>query len=142
MMGKPADQHRLAKTHVVERVGGAGDLRLLAFGEDDALGRDAHLGEDAAEPARHWIEPGGKLGDVAIHVDDRLARHARFHGRLGDGRRHMRDEPGIERSRDDVVGPVGDLPAEECGCDLVRHVLAGEFSQRIGGRDLHGLVDG
>ena len=140
--GQPADQHRLAETHVVERIGGAGDLRLLAFGEDDALGRIAHLGEDAAEPARHRIEPGGKLGNVAIHVDDRLARHARFHGRLGDGRRHVRDEPGIERGRNDVVGPVGDLPAEERGRDLVRHVLAGEFSQRIGRGDLHGLVDG
>ena len=142
MMGETADQHGLTEPQIVEGVGGACDLRLLAFGEDDALGRITDLGEDIAEPAGHRIEPGGELSNIAFHVDDRLAGHACFHGGLGDGRRHMRDEPGIERGRDDVVGPVGDLPAEERGRDLVRHVLAREFGQRIGGGDLHGFVDG
>jgi hypothetical protein len=85
----PPDQDRLAEALVVEGIGGAGDLRLLAFGEDDALGRIAHLGEDGVQPAGHGIEPARQPRHVAVQVDDRPAGDAGGHRRLGDGDRTL-----------------------------------------------------
>ena len=137
-----SDQDRLAQARVVEGVGGARDLRLLAFGEDDALGRIAHLGEDAVQPAGHGIEPARQPGHVALHVDDRPARNARSPSPPWRRRAALGDQARIERRRDDVVGAVLHLPAEEGGGDLVGHILARQLCQRLGGGDLHGLVDG
>ena len=53
--GMAADQDGPAEARIVEGVGGTGDLRLLAFGKDDALGLVPHLGEDAVQPAGHGI---------------------------------------------------------------------------------------
>ena len=137
-----ADQDGLPEPQVEEGVGGARNLRLLALGEDDALGCVAHLLDDVGKPACHRVEPAGELGRIPVHVDDRAARHAGLHGRLGDGEGHAADEPRVERRGDDVVGPVFHLPAQEGDGDLVGHLLARQLGERVGGGDLHGLVDG
>ena len=78
---------------------------------------------------------------VGLHVLDRLARHAGVHRRLRHRGRHVRNQPRIERHRDDVVRPELRPRAVGRG-DLVGHVLAGEFGERAGGGDLHLHVDG
>ena len=52
-----------------------------------------------------------------------------------------RDQPRIERHRDDVVGPEF-RPRPVGGGDLVGHVLARELGERLRGGDLHLHVDG
>src|SRR3546814_21124773 len=47
----------------------------------------------------------------------------------------------VERCRDDVLAPVVQAAAGIGGIDLVRHVAACQLGQRLGGGDLHGLVD-
>ena len=80
--------------------------------------------------------------DVAVHVDDRLARHARIHRGLGDRRRDVAHQARIERRGDDVFGPERRPATVEGGCDLIGHLLARQIGQRLGGGDLHRLVDG
>ena len=60
---------------------------------------------------------------------------------LRDRRRHVEDQPRIERHRDDVVRPELQPRAVDRG-DLVRHVLARQRGERAGGGDLHLHVDG
>ena len=64
-----------------------------------------------------------------------------FHRRLGDRHRNDVDEARIERRGDDVVAPEARPRAAIGGGDLVGHVLAREFGQRMGGGDLHLHVD-
>ena len=51
-----ADEERRAVALIEVGIGGADDSRLLALGEDDALGMIARLLERRGEPARHGIE--------------------------------------------------------------------------------------
>ena len=124
-----------------EARGRADDLLFLAFGEHDALGLPAQPLEHPREHAGHRIEPCAQRLAVGVHVDDRLAGDAGIHGGLGDCRRHRRDQPRIERHRDDVFGPVF-RPRSIGRRNLVRHVLARQLGERAGGRDLHLHVDG
>ncbi len=87
------------------------------------------------------IAPRRELRLVGAHVDDRPARDAGVHRRLGDRRRHRVDQARIERHRDDVVAPEARPRALIGGGDLVRHVLAGERGERLRRGDLHLHVD-
>ena len=69
------------------------------------LGKRAHALEDAVERAGDRIAPRRELRLVGAHVDDRPARDAGIHRRLGHRRRNRVDEARIERHRDDVVAP-------------------------------------
>ena len=124
-----------------EACGGADHLLLLAFREHHALRPPAQPLVDPLQHARDRIAARAQLRLIGLHVGDRLARHAGIHGGLGDRRRHVGDQPRIERHRDDVVGPVF-RPGAVGGGDLVRHVLARELGERAGGRDLHLHIDG
>ena len=126
---------------VHEARGGADHLLLLALREHDALGRAPQPLEHLLQHARDRIAPRLQRVAVGLHVGDRLARHAGVHRGLRHRGRHMRDQPRIERHRDDVVR--SELrPRAIGGGDLVGHVLAGELGERAGGGDLHLHVDG
>ena len=88
------------------------------------------------------IEAARQRAAVLRHVGDRLARHAGIHRRLRHRRRHRRDQARIERHRHDVFRPVAQPAAGIGAVDLVGHVLARQLGQRLGGGDLHLLVDG
>ena len=79
---------------------------------------------------------------VAAHVDDRPARDAAIHGGARDRGRNGVDQARIERHRNDVFAPETRPRALIGGRDFVRHVLARQRRQRLGGGDLHFLVDG
>ena len=121
--GFAADQQRRAEPLVHEARRGADHLLLLALGEDDAPRLPAQPLVHALQHAGDRIAPRAQLLPVGVHVDDRPARDLRVHRRLRHRRRNVRDQPRIERHRNDVVGPVFRPRAVGRG-DLVGHVLA------------------
>ena len=135
-----ADELRGAEPLLHEIRGRANDLLLLAFREHHALGLAPEPLEHPREHAGDRIESHAQLVTVAVHVDDRFARHPGIHRGAGDRQRHRRDQPGIERHRNDVFRPVFRARAVGGG-DLVGHVLARQLGQRSRGRDLHLHVD-
>ena len=64
-----------------------------------------------------------------------------IHRRLGDRGRDDLHQPRIERRRDDVIGAEAVRLAAIGRGDLLGHLLAGELGERVGGGDLHLLVD-
>jgi hypothetical protein len=132
-----ADQHGGAEPLVDEGQRGADDLLLLALGEDDALGLAAHALEDALQrPAigiapRRTAAPVGGMSTIGLRATPlSIAALATATGtpwirRGSNGTGMMYSGP--KRGRVALIG----------GGDLVRHVLAGELGQRLGGGDLH-----
>ena len=119
----------------------ADHLLFLALGEHHALGLPAQAREHLHQCTRDRIAPRVQLLAVGVHVDDRLARDAGIHGGFRHRRRHREDQPRVERHRDDVVGSEFRPRPVETG-NLVGHVLAREFGQRVRRGDLHLHVDG
>ena len=136
-----ADQQRRAEPFVHEGRGGADDLLFLALGEHHALGRSLQPLEHLLQHPRNRIAPRAERLAVGVHVLDRLPRHAGVHRGFRHGGRHVRNQPRVERHRDDVVRPELRPRAVSRG-DLVGHVLAGELGERAGRGDLHLHVDG
>ena len=136
-----ADQDRRAVAVVAEHHGGADRALLLALGEDDALRIGLHLLEQALQEVAGRIEAAREAALVFRHVGDLLLRDAGIHGRLGDGGGDLDDQARIERHRYDVLRSVAQAAAGIGAVDLVRHVLARELGQCLGGSDLHRLVD-
>ncbi len=124
-----ADEEHGAEPLLDEGGRGADDLLLLALGEHHALGASPQPLEHAREHASHRIAPRAQLLAIRLHVDDRLARDAGVHRGLGDRGRDCRDQPRVERHRNDVVGAEF-RPRAVGRRDLVRHVLACERGQR------------
>ena len=137
-----ADENGGAQPLVHEGHGGAHDLLLLALGEDDALGIAAHPLEDALQGAGHRITPGREGGLIGVHVVDGLARDARLHGGLRHRSGHHTDEAGIEGGGNDIFAAEARAGAVIGGGHFIRHILARQHGQRIGGGDLHLHVDG
>ena len=137
-----ADQDRNAEPLRQVGIGGADDGQLFAVGEHDAFRRGAHGLENRLQPVGDGIEAAFEPRHVAVHVDDRPPRDTGLHRGLRDRRRDTADEARIERRGDDVVRTERETPPEERCRDGIRHVLARERRQRLGGRDLHGVVDG
>ena len=137
-----ADQQRGAEALLHERRGGADYLLLFALGEHDAARLPAQVFD-----RRRWSTPAigssrlRNASTVGIHVDDRTPGDFGVHRRLRDGRRNLRDQPRIERHRNDVIGPVF-RPRPVSRRDLVRHVLARQLGERMRRRDFHLHVDG
>src|SRR5262249_19113622 len=100
------DELSSAEPLVHEARSSADDLLLLAFGEDDALRTPSQALINALENAGDRVAPVAQAFAIGVHVLDRLAGAAGLHGGLGTGGRHRRDQPRIERHRDDVVGSV------------------------------------
>jgi hypothetical protein len=71
-----------------------------------------------------------------------LLRHARVHRGLGDSDGNRRDQARIKRHRDDVLRAEAGADALVSRGDIIGHILAGEIGQRLGGGDLHVVVDG
>ena len=136
-----ADQDRRAVAVVAEHHGGADRALFLALGEDDALRVGLHLLEQALQEMTGRIEAAGQAALVLRHIGDVFLGDAGIHRRLRDGGRDLDDQARIERHRHDVVGSVAQAAAGIGAIDLVGHVLARELGQRLGGGDLHLLVD-
>jgi hypothetical protein len=85
--------------------GRAHDLLFLALGEDDAARMAAHTLVKPLQRRGDRIAPGRELLGIGVHVEDRLLGHARVHRGLGDSDGNRRDQPRIERHRDDVLRP-------------------------------------
>ncbi len=100
-----------------------------------------HPVDDQLHAARGRVEAGAQLVAVAFGIDDRVAGDAALHGRPRDRRGHGNDQARIERRRDQIVRTVAQPAAAVGRADLVRHILAGERCDRVGGGDLHGVVD-
>ena len=77
-----------------------------------------------------------------FEVEDRLACDARIHCRARHRHRHRRYQAWVEGHGDDVVRAEARPVALIGGRDVVGHVLARQLGQRMGGGDLHVLVDG
>src|SRR5262249_56987329 len=91
---------------------------------------------DAVENPGHRIAARAELRPVGIYVDDGASGDAAVHGGGGDGGRDERDQPRVERHRNDVFAAVF-RPRAVGGGDLVGNVLARKRGERGGGGDLH-----
>ena len=136
-----ADQHGLAEALVHIRNRGADDGLLLALSEHDFLRPLADLLVDALQRAGDRVAAGGQVALVLLKIGDLAARRAGLHRGLGDGGGNPRDQPGVERHRDNVFRPEF-RPGPLIGRgDLIRHVLSGQLGQRPDGGDFHFHVD-
>ena len=135
------DKDGLAKA--LRRIGdgGADHRLLLAFGEDDTLGPPLNLLVDAGQHAGDGVPPRRKRPLVLLDILERLAGHAAVHGGPGHGRRDGGHQARIERRGNDIaLAELRARPAIGSG-HLVRHILACELGDGVGGRDLHLHVD-
>ena len=135
------DEQRRPETLPHEARGGADDLLLFALGENDALRPPAQPLVHALEDAGHRIAARAQLCPVGVHVDDGTPGDAAVHGGGRHRGRNGRDQPRIERHRDDVFGPVF-RPDAIRGGDLIGNVLPRQRGECLRGGDLHLHVDG
>ena len=142
MRSSRPDQHRRAVARIAEGDGGADHLLLLALGKHHALGVLADGFGNRLQRADRRIEPVRQVARVSLQIDQRLARYAAVHRRLGDSRRDARDQPRIEGVGDDVVGTETQRHARPRAGHFLGHILARQHRQRLGGGDLHRVVDG
>ncbi len=135
-----ADQDRFAIAEIAELDRRAQRHFLLGLGEHHpprvGLGETVDIGQCSGGRVEPRLEPVG----VFLEILDVLERHARIHRRLGDRARDHFDQPRIERRGDDVVAPELVVDAVSRG-DFLGHPLARQPGDRLGGGDLHLLVD-
>jgi hypothetical protein len=91
--------------------------------------------------ARDRIEPRAQLLAIGFHVLDRTSRNVGVHRGFRHRWRNIRDQPRIERHRDDVIRPVF-RPRAVGGRNLVRYVLTRQRRKRARRSNLHFHVDG
>ncbi len=131
-----------ADAQVLGLDGGFQHVDVVGLGEDDAFRVGlGHVGERAEElvvVAHHLAQ----VVAVTIPVGDRLARDARFDGRLGHGCRDARQEPRVEGLGQDVVAAEGGPFQLVSGVHHVGHRLLGQLGDGVDGGALHLLVDG
>jgi len=135
-----ADEDRVGDALLLDNGGGADHLRLVAFGENDALG--ARLGP-LDDPALHLarlaeagFEPRLVLVDVDVNAGD-----PRLHGRFGDSGGHRGEHAAVERLWNQVFGAeLQRLEAVRLE-DGVRHVFLRQGGDRFRCGDLHLIVD-
>jgi hypothetical protein len=139
-----ADQHRLGQALVEHGLDGAQHALVLALGIGDA---DGGLG-GLAGPLEHRphqlaraIDEQLQLGLIGVEVGDRPGGDAAVHGRLGHGRRDLQDQARVEGLGDDVLGAEHRRDAAIGRGHDLGGLGAGQFGDRLDGRDLHGLVD-
>src|SRR5438128_1641087 len=116
-------QQRRPKSLVNEARRGADDLLFFAFGEHDPLRTSPQPLVNALEKPGYWVAPRAQLRPVSIHIDDRSPGHAAVHGGSGDGGGNERDQPRVERDRNDVFGPIF-RPDAIRGGDLIGNILS------------------
>ena len=137
----PSNQDRLAVAGVSELHGGANDPVILSLRKNNPARVRAHLVENHLQRTRGWIQAGGELPFIHIHVLNRPLCDAGIHGGLRDRRGHGGDQPRIERNRDDVVIAVLKLLSAIRGGDFFRHILAGQFRECFRRGDFHLVVN-
>ena len=117
-------------------------MRLLALGKDRAARLAAHPLVDALQRRGDRIAARRQLSPIGFQVDYRPLSDAGIHRRLGDGDRHVGEQPGVERHGNDVFGAEARAVAAIGSRHFVGHILSRQRCKSLGGSDLHGVIDG
>ena len=117
----PAHQDRPGEPLVDHDLHGAQHALVLALGVNDAPRRFLRRREQRLHDQAGVVDELQERIAVGVEIRDRARRHAGSHRRLRHRRRDARDQPRVERPRDDVLG------AEADRLDAVgeRHLLRG-----------------
>ena len=135
------DQHRRAIATLMERDRRAQHVGLFALGEQHPARIRPRPFKGEAEHRRGRVQSRAQLAAVGGHVGDRLLRHSAGHRRLGHRHRNDFDQARVERRGDDVFRPEMLVEPAIGQRHFLRHRLARQRRQRLGGGDLHLLVD-
>ncbi len=134
------DEHGLGDALAVDDVGSAKDRVLLAFGEDHAprvlLREPRHVPHHAPRRAELADESVTIVAQVEVFLGD-AAPHRGF----GDGGRDPAQRALVHGLGDDVLGPVLDRLVAVRDEHVVADALSRESGERVGGGELHLLVD-
>src|SRR6185312_5179096 len=120
-------------------LGGTYDLRLVAFGEDDALGVALGAIDQAAHDSASAAESSFQLIAVLVEVDE-LVGCATRNGCPRHGGRHPQQNARIEREWNQVIrAEMNRVQAVET-CDALGYVFLCEVCERASCGHLHHLV--
>jgi hypothetical protein len=138
--GRTSEQDRAADLLVGDDLCCAQRLVVLPLGEDDARVGGFREPEDLAHDLSRGIDAPLELVAVFVEIDG-LRGHARVDGRLGDRGRDPEEHALVEGLRDDVRRPEADRAQAVRFDDALGDVLARERGERVGGGELHFVVD-
>ena len=139
---RPADQDGVRQVLVPHHLRRPQDAVVLAFGIDDpGPCRLDGSGEDRLHHRARGVDVALQRAAIGLDVGDRPGGDAGIHGGLGHRRCHLGDDAGIERARDQVLGPETDLLLAVGRGHHVRLLGPGELGQRPHAGELHLLVD-
>src|SRR5579872_2061888 len=124
-----------------EHMTGAQDFFVVAFGEDNLLGIALRFVDHTAGNFVGLAQTSCQLRFVGDEID-RLLGDTTEHGRFGNSRRDAHQHARIKRFGNQILAPELQARDAVCETDGVRHILFGEVRQRVGGGELHFLVDG
>ncbi len=124
-------------------VGHSGTHHLLffTFGKDDTFWLTAHTLINATQCRSNRITTRQQFALIAFKIVNCATGNAGFHCSLGDSCRNGCKQARIERDRDDITRTEARTAALIGGNNIVRHVFACEFCDRIDGGDFHLIVD-
>jgi len=135
------DQNRRAIATVLELDCRAQHDILLGFGKNDPLGRQAAGLIGLGQYRRRRVEAGLQALAIGIQILDRLLGNAAIHGRLGNRSRNHVHQPRIKRGGNDIVDTKARRVAAIGHGDFFGYLFASQFGNRMGGSNLHFLVD-
>ncbi len=122
-------------------LGRAHDLDRLALGKDDPPRIELGLVEDAVHDLAGPRQAVLELADVLLFRSVGFAGDAGVDGSLGHRRRFPQQDAVVEGFGDQILAAEADRLAAVGADHRVGHVLLGEVGERLGGGELHLLVD-
>ena len=115
---------------------------MRAFGENKSLRRTLRRLEHRLHDEARAIDEGREFVCVGLEVGNGAGGDAGLHGGGGDGRCDFRDQPRIERFRQDVIRTKYEGIGTVSRGDDIGGGLVGNAGERLHGGLLHVLVDG
>ena len=136
-----ADQDRLFGGFFHDRLGGAQDAFVLAFGKDDAAAGGAGGLEHGAHDEGGFEHRGVELALVGVHICDGPGGDAGVAGGLGHGAGDDAHQARVKGFRDQVFGAKGQLLAFVGGGGFCAGGGAGHGGDAFDAGDLHLVID-
>ncbi len=123
-------------------LGGAEDLLVLPLRKDNPFRVGLCHVDDMAHGLLGLPLERFQAFHIFFHILDRLACHARIHGRPGDRRGNPQERAGIERLGNDIITPERELDIAIGAADRFRALFPRQLRKGVGRGNFHLLVDG
>ena len=140
-LGRIAEQDRMPDLFFDQHVAGTQDFFVIAFGKDYLLGIGLRLVDHGARNFVGLSQSTLKLRTIGLEID-RLLGDSADHGGFGDGGRFPHQNARIERLGNEILAAKLQARHAVRSANGIGNILLGKIGQRVGGGQLHCLVDG